>query len=104
MPALKWRRASDNDFFAAGVADMDFEVAPAILKAMAERLQHGVFGYEAVPNGLYPAVVEWFKTRHKWEINPKHIQRAPNVLDTLALAASVFTDPGDGIIVQPPVF
>ena len=108
VPALKPHRivlgTDGMDLFPAGVADMDFRVAPPILEAMRKRLHHGVFGYEAVPTGLFPALTDWFETRHGWPINPGHILRAPNVLNSLAIAASLFTEEGDGIIVQPPVF
>ncbi len=108
VPALKTHKmvlgADGANLFAAGVADMDFKVAPAILKAMQTRLNHGVFGYEAVPDALYPALINWYKTRHNWLIEQPHILRAPNILNSLAIAASMFTEAGDGIIVQPPVF
>lgn len=108
VPALKPHRIvlgpDGMDLFPAGVADMDFRVAPPIQEAMQKRLLHGVFGYEAVPEGLFPALVNWFETRHGWQIEPDHILRAPNVLNSLAIAASLFTNEGDGIIVQPPVF
>ncbi len=108
VPALKWHQmvlgADGADLFPAGVADMDFRAPPPVLAAMEKRLRHGVFGYEAVPEGLMPALTSWFKARHGWAIDPAHVLRAPNVLDSLAIAAALFTDPGDGIIVQPPVF
>ncbi len=108
VPALKTHKMvlgeDGENLFAAGVADMDFQASPEILAAMRQRLDHGVFGYEAVPEGLYPALTNWLETRHAWRVDPSHILRAPNVLDALAIAASIFTDPGDGIIVQPPVF
>ncbi|MDJ0629775.1 MAG: MalY/PatB family protein [Rhodobacter sp.] len=108
VPALKTHRivlGEDSDrLFAAGVADMDFEVAPPILDALHARLQHGIFGYEAVPDGLIPALTQWLRIRHGWTVDPNHILRAPNALNSLAIAASAFTDPGEGIIVQPPVF
>jgi len=93
-----------EDVFAAGVADMDFKAPPPVLAAMEKRLQHGIFGYETVPDGLIPALTAWFETRHGWRIEPEHILRAPNVLNSLAIAASLFSEEGDGIIVQPPVF
>ncbi len=108
VPALKWHPMvlgkDGQDLFPAGVADMDFRAPPPVLAAMERRLRHGVFGYEAVPEGLFPALTGWFAARHGWRIAPDHILRAPNVLDSLAIAASLFTAPGDGIIVQPPVF
>lgn len=108
VPALKPHRIvlgdDGMDLFPAGVADMDFRVAPKITEAMQKRLEHGVFGYETVPSGLIPALTDWFEARLGCPIDPAHILRAPNVLNSLAIAASLFTDEGDGIIVQPPVF
>ena len=108
VPALKVHRmvlgADGMDLFPAGVADMDFSAPKPILDAMAQRLAHGVFGYETVPDGLMPALIAWMKQRHAWDIHPDHILRAPNVLNSLSMAANLFTRPGDGIIVQPPVF
>ncbi|NNE23070.1 MAG: pyridoxal phosphate-dependent aminotransferase [Rhizobiales bacterium] len=108
VPALKPHRivlgADGSHLFPAGVADMDFKAPPPVLDAMRKRLEHGVFGYETVPDGLMPALTGWMKTRHGWHVDQEHILRAPNVLNSLAIAASLFTSQGDGIIVQPPVF
>ncbi len=108
VPALKTHKmvlgADGDDLFPAGVADMDFKAPAAVLDAMQARLEHGVFGYETVPAGLMPALTEWLESRHGWQVDASHILRAPNVLNILAIAASLFTEPGDGVIVQPPVF
>ncbi|MFC3615287.1 MalY/PatB family protein [Lutimaribacter marinistellae] len=108
VPALKHHRivlgADGMDLFPAGVADMDFRVAPCITDAIAARAAHGVYGYETVPDGLIPELTGWLENRHGWKVDPSHILRAPNVLNALAMAANAFTEPGDGIIVQPPVF
>jgi cystathionine beta-lyase len=108
VPALKHHRlvlGSDGmDLFPAGVADMDFSVAPCVREAIAERAAHRVYGYETVPDGLMPALTGWLGRRHGWHVDPAHLLRAPNVLNALAMAANCFTEPGDGIIVQPPVF
>jgi cystathionine beta-lyase len=93
-----------EDLFAAGVADMDFKAAPAVIEALQRRLGHGVFGYETAPEGLIPALTDWLYTRHSWRVEAGHILRAPNVLNALAMAASIFTSEGDNIIIQPPVF
>jgi len=108
VPALKVHPmvlgAEGENLFAAGVADMDFKAPPVVLEALQKRLDHGVFGYEAVPEGLFPALTRWLSVRHGWRIDQEHILRAPNILNALAISASVFTEKGDGIIVQPPVF
>ena len=107
VPALKVHPmvlGPGDDLFAAGVADMDFKAPKAVRDAMQRRLDHGVFGYEAVPDGLMPALTNWLLARHDWRVEESHILRAPNVLNILAIAASLFTEAGDGVIVQPPVF
>ncbi|EEE43264.1 MalY/PatB family protein [Roseibium alexandrii] len=108
VPALKWhtRVLGPNapKLFQAGVADMDFQVAPCIREAMTRRLAHGVFGYEAVPDGLFPSLTEWLNDRHNWRVDPEHILRAPNVLNALAMVLNTFTEEGAGVIIQPPVF
>ncbi len=92
------------ELFPAGVADMDFKAPPAVLDALQKRLDHGVFGYETVPDDLIPALTSWLSIRHNWNVDAAHILRSPNILNTLAIAASIFTNNGDGVIVQPPVF
>ena len=70
VPALKPHRIvlgeSGQNLFPAGVADMDFKAPPVVLDAIARRLEHGVFGYETVPDGLLPALTSWLETRHAW--------------------------------------
>jgi cystathionine beta-lyase len=108
VPAVKVHRMvlgdDGMDLFPASVADMDFRPPKPILDALAQRLGHGVFGYETVPDGLMPALIAWMKQRNSWDIHPDHILRAPNVLNSLSMATNLFTEPGDCIIVQPPVF
>lgn len=108
VPALKTHKMvlgeDGENLFAAGVADMDFKAPSVVLKAMQNRLDHGVFGYETIPDGLMPALINWQKTQHGWTLEQTHILRAPNILNSLAIAASLFTDEADGVIVQPPVF
>ncbi len=108
VPALKVHPnvigMDETPRFAAGVADMDFKAPPAVLEAMSNRLDHGVFGYETVPDGLLRALTQWLRKRHGWSVDESHVLRAPNILNALAIAASLFTPEGDGVIVQPPVF
>jgi cystathionine beta-lyase len=108
VPALKTHPMvvgpDGENLFAAGVADMDFKAPPPVLEAMQKRLDHGVFGYETVPAGLQPALMRWLQEQHDWEIPKDCILTSPNILTALAMAASLFTEAGDAVIVQPPVF
>ena len=108
VPALKTHPMvvglNSENLFAAGVADMDFKAPPPVLEAMQKRLDHGVFGYEAAPTGLLPALMRWLLEQHDWEVAKDDILTSPNILTALAMAASLFTEEGDAVIVQPPVF
>ena len=108
VPALKCHpivlEQDGENLFAAGVADMDFRAPKPVLEALQKRLNHGVFGYETVPRDLLPALTGWLDCHHHWTVDQAHILRAPNVLNILAIASSLFTEEGDGVIVQPPVF
>jgi len=108
VPALKTHPMvvglNGEDLFTAGVADMDFKAPPPVLEAMQKRLDHGVFGYEAAPAGLLPALIKWLQQQHAWEVPKDQILTSPNILTALAMAASLFTEEGDAVIVQPPVF
>jgi len=108
VPALKTHPMvvglNGENLFAAGVADMDFKAPPPVLEAMQKRLDHGVFGYEAMPAGLIAALMRWLQDQHDWEVPKDHILTSPNILTALAMAASLFTEEGDAVVVQPPVF
>ncbi|MEM7195317.1 MAG: MalY/PatB family protein [Pseudomonadota bacterium] len=107
-PALKVHPSvlgeQNEDLFAAGVADMDFKIPSVILDHLGKRLAHGIFGYEAVPDDLFPVLTRWLAERHGWVVNERDILRAPNILNALAIAANLFSEEGDGVVVQPPVF
>ena len=108
VPALKVHPLvigpDGEDLFAASVADMDFKAPDCVLEALQDRLENGVFGYEDVPDALLSAITEWQQRRHGWTVEQGYVLLAPNILNVLAMAASLFTDEGDGVIVQPPVF
>ena len=108
VPALKVHPlvvGNDGDhLFAGGVADMDFRAPQAVRDALMARLEHGVFGYETLSKTLLPSLTGWIHKHHDWLVDENHILRSPNILNALAIAASIFTKPGDSVIIQPPVF
>ena len=87
------------------VADMDFQAAPEILEALRKRLDHGVFGYELVPDGYYEAVARWFRERHGWEgIGKEHIVYTTGVIAAYSAAIKAMTVPGEKVMVQTPCY
>ena len=86
------------------VADMDFPAPAAVTDALVARAQHPAYGYTLFPGSLYDALIQWFDRRHQWAIERSSIMMAPGVVPSLHAAALAFAGPGEGIIVQPPVY
>lgn len=87
------------------VADMDFEVAPEIRTALQKRLDHGVFGYELVPDDYFEAISRWFRQRHGWEgIGRSNIVPTTGVIPAYSAAIKAMTDPGDNVLLMTPVY
>ncbi len=86
------------------VADMDFPAPPAVVEAVARRAAHGVYGYPLVPPSFWKAVIGWQKKRHGWDIPKKWLAKAPGVVPAINFCLRAFTKPGDGIIIQTPVY
>ena len=86
------------------VADMDFMTAPAIIEALQKRVAHGVFGYTEVPESYYQSIISWFHRRHGWNIERDWIQYTSGVVPALSVIVKAFTEPGDEVIVQTPVY
>jgi len=86
------------------IADMDFAAPPCVTQALLARAQHPIYGYTLYPDSLYDALIQWFARRHRWPIRREWIVLAPSVLPSLAAAVQAVTDPGDGVIIQPPVY
>ena len=87
------------------VADMDFRIAPEIQEALQKRLDHGVFGYELVPDAYYKAIGSWFSRRHGWEgIGRENIVPTTGVIAAYSAAIKAMTVPGDKVLVQTPCY
>ena len=86
------------------VADMDFRTPDFILDAIRHRLEHPVLGYTVTPPAYYDCVVRWVRDRHGWDIRPEWMGFLAGIVPGLAHAVNAFTQPGDEVIVQPPVY
>jgi cysteine-S-conjugate beta-lyase len=86
------------------VADMDFAGPPAVTRALAERAAHPVYGYTVYPDSLYEALIDWLRRRHGWDVQREWIVMCPGVVPSLHAAVMAFAEPGELVIVQPPVY
>ncbi len=86
------------------IADMDFAAPPAVTRALAERAAHPVYGYTQYPDSLYESLMDWLRRRHGWEVQREWIMMCPGVVPSLHAAVMAFAEPGESVIVQPPVY
>lgn len=93
-----------EDLLPMWVADMDFAAPEAVTRALVERARHPVYGYTLYPDALYDALIGWLRTRHGWTIERDWVIWSPGVVPSLFASVRAFSQPGEGVIVQPPVY
>ena len=101
---VKWDESLSPDVIPLWVADMDFRVAPAIQKALQQRVEHGVFGYNIVPESYYEAVISWFRRRHQWEIQRQWILYTTAVVPAMSCVIKALTMPGEKVLILSPAY
>ena len=93
-----------KDVIPMWVADMDFNTPDFIIKSLQDSLDHKIYGYSFRPPEYFLSIIEWLKCRHNWTIEKEWICFSPGIVPALNFCTLAFTQPGDNIIVQPPVY
>ena len=101
---LAKKRGKPEDAVSLWVADMDFPTAPCIQKAVAEKAAHGIWGYSRPDNRYYDALKKWYKERHNFEVQNEWVVNTPGVCFALATAVKAFTNEGESVLIQKPVY
>ena len=100
--SVKWHY--NDDTIPLWVADMDFKAAQPILKAIEQVAQHGILGYTKPTAGLYEAIIGWHGSRYGLQLDKQNILFSPGVVPSLALMMNVFTEVGDAVLVNDPIY
>lgn len=93
-----------EDVLPLWVADMDFPTAPAVLERLHALAEHGIFGYTGVKDAYFSAVHNWYAQRFGWETQRSWLVTTPGVVFAIAIAIRAFTQKGDAILIQQPVY
>jgi cystathionine beta-lyase len=101
--SVKWGNYG-KDILPLWVADMDFTSPPEVMQALHERVSHGVFGYAAEFSLLSELVVERMERLYGWKINREDVLLLPGVIAGFNLVSQAVTQPGDSILIQPPIY
>lgn len=98
------KRGMPEDVLPLWVADMDFETSSYIEDVLTERVQEGIFGYSDVQTPYFEIIRDWMIRHHDWEPQEKWLIKTPGVVFALAMAVKAYTDPGDKVLLQQPVY
>jgi cystathionine beta-lyase len=86
------------------VADMDFRSPEPVIRALHQRVEHGVFGYGVEPPELRELIVTRLQELYGWLVSPEALLFLPGVIRGFNLACQALASPGDGVLVQTPAY
>lgn len=98
------QRGMPEDVLPLWVADMDFKTSSYIEDALVERAKEGIFGYSEVQTPYFEIVSDWIRRHHGWETKERWLVKTPGIVFALAMAVKAYTEPGDGVLLQLPVY
>lgn len=97
-------RFGTKDLTALWVADMDFRTPDFIINAIRKRCDHEIFGYTYASPEYYNSIIEWVHYKHNWLIKKEWLTYIPGIVKGIGFVLQCFTQPGDKVIIQPPVY
>jgi cysteine-S-conjugate beta-lyase len=97
-------RFGTDDLLPLWVADMDFRTPDFIMDAIRKRTEHEVLGYTIRNQDFFDPLIDWLKIRHNWNVDSKWIGYIPGIVPGIAFAINAFTNPGDKVVIQPPIY
>ena len=100
----KWQKYAGRDVLPMWVADMDFKSSPAILAALHERVEHGIYGYARPTKATMDVMVAAMDSRYGWSIDTAWIVWLPGLVCGLNVTAQAFAEPGDEVLTLAPIY
>lgn len=93
-----------DDLLPLWVADMDFASPDFVIESIKKRLDHPILGYTLTDDEFYSSIIGWMQKRHNWKVEKEWIRNLPGVVPGLVFSMLSLTEPGDKIVVQPPIY
>jgi len=94
----------NGDALPLWVADTDFRVPDFIMDALRQRMDHEILAYTYRPDSYFESIVSWMDRKHGWKIDKSMITSSPGVVSAVTMLIMALSEPGDKVIVQPPVY
>ncbi|MDF2514016.1 MAG: aminotransferase [Herbinix sp.] len=97
-------RGRPEDVLPLWVADMDFQAPSEVLDALGQAVAHGIFGYTEVKKDYFEVIHAWFYKHFGWDVKEDWLIKTPGVVYAITLAVKAFTQEGEGVLIQQPVY
>ncbi|MBV6684560.1 pyridoxal phosphate-dependent aminotransferase [Bacillus sp. JRC01] len=101
--SVKWSYPQE-DVIPMCIADMDFQVSPAIVEALQKKAAHGIYGYTTFSDRYFNSIIDWWDKQYGIKIQKEWISFSPGIIPGINVLLSVLTEPGDAVILQDPVY
>ena len=101
---FKKENGKADDILPLWVADMDFRSPESVVEALKKAVDHGIFGYSRADESYFDAVAAWYQKRHHLTLQPEWMTCTPGIVFALSIAVRAFTQEGDAVLIQPPVY
>lgn len=101
---FKKENGKADDILPLWVADMDFRSPDSVVEALKKAVDHGIFGYSWADESYFDAVAAWYQKRHHLTLQPEWMTCTPGIVFALSIAVRAFTQEGDAVLIQPPVY
>lgn len=101
---FKKENGKAEDILPLWVADMDFRSPDSVVEALKKAVDHGIFGYSRADESYFDAVAAWYQKRHHLTLQPEWMTCTPGIVFALSIAVRAFTQEGDAVLIQPPVY
>ena len=101
---FKKENGKADDILPLWVADMDFRSPDSVVEALKKAVDHEIFGYSRADESYFDAVAAWYQKRHHLTLQPEWMTCTPGIVFALSIAVRAFTQEGDAVLIQPPVY
>ena len=101
---FKKENGKADDILPLWVADMDFRSPDSVVEALKKAVDHGIFGFSRADESYFDAVAAWYQKRHHLTLQPEWMTCTPGIVFALSIAVRAFTQEGDAVLIQPPVY
>ncbi|MGI9202396.1 MAG: MalY/PatB family protein [Woeseiaceae bacterium] len=86
------------------LSDMEFQTSPRIIEALQKRARHGIYGYTKPTSDYFRSITNWISSHYGWRVEEEWLLKTAGVMPAISMAIQAYTDPGDQIVIQTPVF